>query len=63
MAFALGAATLATILSIRSFKGTPVVLIAVIGTTAVVQILDLELRAHVSVLGPLPPGLPAFSIP
>ena len=31
VAFALGAATLATILSIRSFKGTPGVLIAVIG--------------------------------
>ena len=62
-AFALGAATLATILSIRSFKGTPGVLIAVIGATAIVQILDLETRAHVSVLGPLPSGLPAFSIP
>ncbi len=63
MAFALGAATLATILSIRSFKGTPGVLIAVIGATAIVQVFDLETRAHVSVLGPLPPGLPAFSIP
>ena len=63
VAFALGAATLATILSIRSFKGTPGVLIAVIGATAIVQLFDLETRAHVSVLGPLPPGLPAFSIP
>ena len=63
VAFALGAATLATILSIRSFKGTPGVLIAVIGATAIVQLFDLETRAHVSVLGPLTPGLPAFSIP
>jgi high affinity sulfate transporter 1 len=63
VAFALGAATLATILSVRSFKGTPGVLIAVIGATAIVQIFDLETLADVSVLGPLPPGLPAFSIP
>ena len=63
VAFALGAATLATILSVRSFKGTPGVLIAVIGATAVVQVFGLETRAHVSVLGPLPPGLPAFSVP
>src|SRR5271166_3551280 len=63
VAFALGAAALATILSIRRFKGTPGVLIAVIGATAIVQVFDLETRAHVSVLGPLPPGLPAFSIP
>ena len=63
VAFALGAATLATILSVRTFKGTPGVLIAVIGATAVVQVFGLETRANVSVLGPLPPGLPAFSIP
>ena len=63
MAFALGTATLATILAIKRFKGMPGVLIAVIGATAIVQLFDLEARAHVSVLGPLPPGLPAFSIP
>jgi len=63
VAFALGAATLATILSTRRFKGRPGVLIAVIGATAVVQVFGLETRAHVSVLGPLPPGLPAFSVP
>ena len=63
VAFALGAATLATILSVRTFKGTPGVLIAVIGATAVVQVFGLETRANVSVLGPLPPGLPAFSVP
>jgi high affinity sulfate transporter 1 len=63
VAFALGVATLATILSVRSFKGTPGVLIAVIGATAIVQVFGLETRANVSVLGPLPPGLPAFSVP
>jgi MFS superfamily sulfate permease-like transporter len=63
VACALGTATLATILLIRSFKGTPGVLIAVIGATAIVQIFDLETWAHVAVLGALPQGLPAFSIP
>ena len=42
VAFALGAATLATILSARSFKGTPGVLAAVIGATAIVQVFDLQ---------------------
>ena len=62
-AFALGAGALATILAVRSFKGTPGVLLAVLGATAIVQVFDLATRAHVSVLGPLPRGLPAFSIP
>jgi high affinity sulfate transporter 1 len=61
--FALGAATLAVIFSIKTFKGLPGILVAVAGATAIVQVLDLETRAHVSVLGPLPLGLPAFSIP
>ena len=60
---ALGGATLATILVIKTFKGVPGVLLAIVGATAVVQIFDLHARAHVSVLGPLPGGLPAFSIP
>ncbi len=61
--FALGAATLATILSIRSFKGLPGVLFAIVGATAIVQIFDLQTRAHVAALGPLQQGLPSFSIP
>jgi high affinity sulfate transporter 1 len=61
--FALGAASLATILSIRSFKGLPGVLFAIVGATAIVQILDLQTRAHVAALGPLQQGLPSFSIP
>ena len=40
--FALGAATLTTILSIRSFKGLPGVLFAIVGATAIVQIFDLQ---------------------
>ena len=61
--FALGAATLAVIFSIKTFKGLPGILVAIAGATAIVQVFDLETRAHVSVLGPLPLGLPAFSIP
>ncbi len=61
--FGLGAATLATILSIRSFGRLPGVLFAIVGATAVVQIFDLQASAHVAALGPLPEGLPKFSIP
>ena len=61
--FALGAATLATILSIRSFRGLPGVLLAIVGATAVVQIFNLQARANVRTLGSLPQGLPALSIP
>ena len=61
--FTLGAATLAVIFSIKTFKGLPGILVAIAGATAIVQVFDLETRAHVSVLGPLPLGLPAFSIP
>ena len=60
--FALGAATLVMIFSIKTFKGLPGILLSVVAATAVVQAFDLETRAHVSVLGPLPWGLPAISI-
>ena len=55
--FALGAATLGTIISIRAFKGLPGVLLAIAGATAIVQVFDLHARAHVAALGPLPEGL------
>ena len=38
-------------------------ILAVASATAIVQVFDLETRAHVSVLGPSSSGLPAFSIP
>src|SRR4029077_9503177 len=60
--FAMGAATLAVIFSIKTFKGLPGILLAVAGATVIVQVFDLEARAHVSALGPLPLGLPTFSI-
>src|SRR5215469_141699 len=61
--FAIGASTLAVILLLKNSKRLPGVLIGVIGATAVVATLDLAERADVSVLGPLPQGLPAFAIP
>ena len=62
-AFAVGAGTLAVILLLAKSQRLPGVLIAVIGATVVVAVLDLAVRANVSVLGPLPQGLPAFAIP
>jgi high affinity sulfate transporter 1 len=62
-AFAVGAGTLAVILLLKGRKRVPGILIAVVGATVAVGLLDLGARAGVSVLGPLPQGLPAFSIP
>ncbi len=62
-AFAIGAGTLAVILLLKNSKRLPGILIAVMGATATVGALDLAGRADVSVLGPLPQGLPAFAIP
>jgi MFS superfamily sulfate permease-like transporter len=62
-AFAVGAGTLAVILMLRNIKRVPGILIAVVGATGIVAALDLAARADVSVLGPLPQGLPAFAIP
>ena len=62
-AFAIGVGTLAVILLLRNSKRVPGVLIAVVGATAIVGAFDLAAHADVSVLGPLPQGLPAFRIP
>ena len=61
--FAVGAATLAVILLLKGSKRVPGILIAVVGATVAVGVLDLGARADVSVLGSLPQGLPAFAIP
>jgi high affinity sulfate transporter 1 len=63
IALAIGAGTLAVILLLKNSKRLPGVLIAVVGATAIVGALDLGARADVSVLGPLPQGLPGFAIP
>ena len=62
-AFMVGAATLAVILLFKGNKRVPSILIAVVGATIVVGVLDLAESAGISVLGSLPQGLPAFDIP
>jgi high affinity sulfate transporter 1 len=63
VAFMVGASTLAVILLLKGRQRVPGILIAVVGATVVVGILDLAVRADVLVLGSLPQGLPAFAIP
>ena len=62
-AFAVGAGSLAVILLLKNTKRVPGILVAVIGATVIVGALDLGARADISVLGPLPRGLPVFAIP
>lgn len=61
--FLVGAGTLAIILLLKGSKRLPGVLIAVIGATVIVGVLDLSAKSGVAVLGLLPQGLPTFSIP
>jgi high affinity sulfate transporter 1 len=61
--FLIGVGTLGVILLLKGNKRLPGILIAVVGATLAVGVLDLAERANVSVLGPLPQGLPSFSIP
>jgi len=62
-AFAVGIGTLRVILSLKNNKRLPGILIAVVGATLAVAALDLASRYGVKVLGPLPQGLPALTIP
>src|SRR5215510_201153 len=63
VAFAIGASTLALILLLKRRPRVPGILIAVVAATVVVGVLDLATRAGVSVLGPLPQGLPTPTLP
>jgi len=58
-----GSGTLATIMLLRRWKRVPGILIAVVGATLFVGLLDLSDGAGISVLGPLPQGLPRPSFP
>jgi high affinity sulfate transporter 1 len=60
---AIGGATLLFILATKRYKRFPGILVAVVGATLITGIFALESTAGVSVIGPLPPGLPSFSIP
>ncbi|MGO4573329.1 SulP family inorganic anion transporter [Microvirga sp. 2TAF3] len=63
VAFAVGAATLTTILMLRGIRIVPGILVAVVGATILVGVLDLAERHGVAILGSLPLGLPGFAIP
>jgi high affinity sulfate transporter 1 len=62
-AFAIGAGTLAVILVLKRWPRAPGLLIAVVAATLVVAFSGLASSAGVTVLGPLPPGLPALRVP
>ena len=63
MALLIGASTLALILFLKRWPRIPGILIAVVAATVVVAAFDLAKRAGVSVLGPLPYGLPSPRVP
>ena len=62
-ALAVGASALVVILALKRFLKVPGLLVAVVGATVAVAIFDLSRRAGVSVLGPLPQGLPVPTLP
>ena len=62
VALAIGASTLALILLLKRWPRVPGILIAVVAATVVVAAFDLAKRG-VSVLGPLPQGLPSPRLP
>ena len=64
VALGIGLACLTVILGIKRWKPkVPGVLVAVVGSTVAVSLFDLANRAGIPVVGPLPQGLPWFSIP
>ena len=63
VALVIGVSALTLILLLKRWPRVPGILIAVVAATVVVSIFNLAARAGVSVLGPLPKGLPAPSIP
>jgi high affinity sulfate transporter 1 len=62
-ALAIGGSTLVLILALKRWPRVPGMLIAVAAATVVVAVFDLAERTGISVLGPLPQGLPAPSLP
>jgi len=63
VALVIGASTLVLILFLKRWPRLPGILIAVVAATLVVAAFDLAARAGVSVLGPLPQGLPSPHLP
>ncbi len=63
VALAVGVGTLALILILKRQPRVPGMLIAVTAATVAVAVLDLATRFGISVLGPLPQGLPTPKLP
>ncbi|MCT0224385.1 hypothetical protein KQ310_04310 [Synechococcus sp. CS-1328] len=63
VALALGLGTLLMIGLLRHSRRVPGVLLSVVATTVIVTALNLATRFGVTVLGPLPRGLPALAVP
>ena len=63
VALAIGASALVLILVLKRWRRVPGILIAVVCATLVVAAFDLATRDGVSVLGPLPQGLPSPALP
>jgi high affinity sulfate transporter 1 len=63
MTVCIGASVLAVILLLKRWPRVPGILIAVVAATIVVAAFGLATRAGVSILGPLPKGLPAPRLP
>ena len=63
VALAIGGSTLVLILLLKRWLRVPGILLPVVAATVVVVALDLAKRAGVSVLGPLPQGLPLPRFP
>ncbi len=62
-ALAVGVGTLILILALKRRPRVPGILIAVTAATVVVAVFDLAARSGISVLGPLPQGLPTPRLP
>jgi high affinity sulfate transporter 1 len=63
-ALSIGVACLLVILAFKRWRPKiPGVLVAVVGATVAVGVFDLAQRYDISVVGPLPKGLPSFQLP
>jgi MFS superfamily sulfate permease-like transporter len=62
-AFAVGGSTLALILLLKRWPRVPGMLVAVAGATVLVAAFDLAARTGISVVGPMPQGLPGPRVP
>jgi high affinity sulfate transporter 1 len=63
VALVVGGATLVAILALKRFPRVPGILLAVVGATLAVALLDLGSRGAIKVLGAMPRGLPMPTLP